>query len=104
MTKGFFWQSIRWAAGLTQEPVSIRSVTPNAYGLPDARNQDGVLKIRVNAEGKEIVEVFDLAGHRRGEQSGEGNREYAFANLRPSAVYVVRVKAGNREYSRRLLF
>ncbi|MBW8888731.1 MAG: ThuA domain-containing protein [Fibrobacteres bacterium] len=103
MTKGFFWQSIRWAAGLMQEPVSIRSLTSNAYGLPDARNENGVLKIRVNAVGKEIVQVFDLAGHRRGEQSGDGSREYSFANLRQSTVYLVRVKAGNQEFSRRIL-
>lgn len=102
-TKTWIVQSIRWAAGLTQS-TAITSVTTNAYGLLDARNENGVLKVTVNAMGIQVVEVFDLAGHRLGRQSGEGTKEYSFQNVKHSTMYVVQVKTGKQNYSRRIAF
>ena len=103
LTRNWAWQSIRWAAGLTQ-PTAISSVKTNAYGLLDARNVNGVLKITVHAVGKQVVEVFDLSGHRLGRQSGEGDREYSFSNLKHNAVYLVRVKSNERAYVQRIAY
>ncbi len=105
MTKGFLWQSIRWAAGLTQSSVSIRSVIAKDNGVLNAHSLNGVLQISVShLGGKADVEMFDLSGHNLGHQSGTGDRDYTFPGLKHNSVYLVYVKVGQKIYTSRVVF
>ena len=88
MTKGFFWQSIRWAAGLMiQTGVSVRPVAEGAKGGLNLRNQQGVLRIVIdNLTGRADVEVFDFSGHHLGHQYGMGSQEFSFPNQKRNGI------------------
>ncbi len=105
LTRTWAWQSIRWAAGLTQSSVAIRAVGNESHnGSLNSRNQNGALQVSVYGMKKHVVEVFDLAGHKLIRQIGEGEKEYSFSNLKRAAVYVIQVKSHGKTYSQRVVF
>ncbi len=105
LAKTWIWQSIRWAAGLTQTSVAVRSVAgDNREGSLNVSHQNGALQISVYGMKKYVVEVFDLSGHRLGRQTGEGDREYSFTTLKSNAVYLIRVKSDKQTYVQRIAY
>lgn len=84
-------------------------VTPNSSGIRfpgaesnreiDARN----LKVSVSLPGAHLVELFGPDGKAVAAYRGTGPREYSFGGLRASGVHFVRVKAGARVVTKRIL-
>ena len=105
LTRTWAWQSIRWAAGLTQSSVAVRAVSNGSHnGSLNARNQNGALQVSVYGMKKYVVEVYDLAGHRLIRQAGEGGKEHSFSNLERAGVYLIRVHSSGQTYSSRVVF
>ena len=102
MTKGFLWQSIRWAAGL-MTPTSIQVVSSPNFDILKTHQQNGVLSFRVTTHGKHEVTVYNLSGRNVGFRIGSGDAQYSFANLTGSSLYIVRVKSEGRIYSQLVL-
>ncbi len=104
-TKNWVLESIRWAAGFTQPGASIHSVIAKDNGVLNAHSLNGILQISITyVAGKADVEVFDLSGHNLGHQSGTGDREYSFPELKRNAIYMVRVRADEKTYVSRVVF
>ena len=103
-TKNWILQSIRWAAGLTQSTTVIQAEGKfSNEGFLSTRVENGILKIAFINPGSHVLELFTLSGQRVARQSGEGNREYSFSNLKRSGIYWVRVRSGGQTYSSRIV-
>ena len=102
-TSNFVWQSIRWAAGLTQIGVTaIRPPTSPVGEILNASKLDGILLVHVSGLGKYEVNVYALSGLNVGRRIGSGDAEYAFPGLKASSIYWVQVKDAKRTYTQRI--
>lgn len=103
MTKGFLWQSIRWAAGLMVNTTSIQVSNASFGGIIQAQKENAILRIRVTSPGKHEVNVYTLSGRKVGRSFGKGDAQYFFSNLKSGSLYIVQVKASGKSYTQRVL-
>jgi hypothetical protein len=103
MTKGSLWQCLQWAAGLRINSSYVRVLNASLPSLTRAHAMDGVLNVQVRGAGGHEVKVFTVGGKTIAQRIGQGNAEYAFANLRRSCLYIVEVKSSRQTYRHRIM-
>lgn len=103
MTKGSLWPCLQWAAGLRINAVSVHVHDASAPGLAQSRDAHGVLSVRVQGPGSHEVKVFTLDGKSVAHRVGQGDADYAFANLRRPCMYLVEVKSFRKTFTQRIM-
>ncbi len=104
MTKGWLWQSLKWAAGLyVDQPVSVRSSDASVGGILQAQNKNGVLYVHVDGAGRNEVNVYTLSGENVARGMGSGDKDYYFSNLKGPSLYIVQVKSAKKTYTQRVM-
>ena len=103
MTKGWIWQSLRWAAGLHLNTSAIVHTSDASFGgILSTQKQNGVLSVHVSSKGKHEVNVYTLAGKNVGRSFGSGDAQYSFSNLKGASLYLVQVKSASKTYTQRV--
>jgi hypothetical protein len=103
MTKGSLWPCLQWAAGLRINSSYVRVRDASFPGLTRSHALNGVLNVQVRGAGCHEVRIYSLAGNNIARRNGQGDADYAFANLRRSCMYIVEVKSSRETYIHRVM-
>jgi type 1 glutamine amidotransferase len=108
-TKNMVHFGVCWSAGYAFTATSCQSVATSIGGKPfvqtsmDARAVDGSLLIKVTGSGEHRAEVYGMDGRKVAQEKAIGNKDFSFANLAKSKVYLVKVKSGKQILTQRIV-